>query len=253
MQCILLSHVFIRDNEQDKLQAVEYALRHWREHNPEAYIIVTGHGLRPNIDNFCNNMVWQKDIIEKEIHKGHPYLVSKGLEIAEEKGFENVLKSRCDTIHTKKNMFDFAKSLLQDDKKMLVTQQTSLVKQELGDLFLYGSTELMKKMFNINNWYPTKSGLNSLANNFLAQCEEESWRDACINNLQLVDIFKLRWIDFRSNWDMLKDCQTKLMNFTLDNEHLYYWGSKEKWHVWNLAGECTTKLKHVATEKEWYR
>ena len=198
-------------------------------------------------------MVWQKDIIEKEIHKGHPYLVSKGLEIAEEKGFENVLKSRCDTIHTKKNMFDFAKSLLQDDKKMLVTQQTSLVKQELGDLFLYGSTELMKKMFNINNWYPTKSGLNSLANNFLAQCEEESWRDACINNLQLVDIFKLRWIDFRSNWDMLKDCQTKLMNFTLDNEHLYYWGSKEKWHIWNLAGECTTKLKHVATEKEWYR
>ena len=197
MQCILLSHVFIRDNEQNKLQAVEFALRHWREHNPEAYIIVTGHGLRPNIDNFCNHMVWQKDIIEKEIHKGHPYLVSKGLQVAEEKGFKHVLKSRCDTIHTKKDMFNFAKSLLQNDKKMLVTQQTSLVKQELGDLFLYGSTELMKKMFNINNWYPTKSGLNSLANNFLAQCEEESWRDACINNLQLVDIFKLRWIDYQ--------------------------------------------------------
>ena len=253
MQCILLSHVFIRDNEQNKLQAVEFALRHWREHNPEAYIIVTGHGLRPNIDNFCNHMVWQKDIIKKEIHKGHPYLVSKGLQVAEEKGFENVLKSRCDTIHTKKDMFNFAKSLLQNDKKMLVTQQTSLVKQELGDLFPYGPTELMKKMFNINNWYPTKSGLNSLANNFLAQCEEESWRDACINNLQLVDIFKLRWIDFRSNWDVLKDCQTQMMNFTLENEHLYYWGAKENWHVWDLAGECTTKLKHVATEKEWYR
>ena len=221
MQCILLSHVFIRDNEQDKLLAVEFALRHWREHNPEAYIIVTGHGLRPNIENFCNHMIWQKEIIEEEIHKGHPYLVSKGLDIAEQKGFENVLKSRCDTVHTKKNMFGFAQSLLQEDKKMLVTQQTSLVKQELGDLFLYGSTSLMKKMFNINNWYPTKSGLNSLANNFLAQCEEDSWRDACMNNLQIVDIFKLRWIDFRSNWDTLKDHQTKLMNFTLDNEHLY--------------------------------
>ncbi len=252
MQCILLSHVFIRDNEQDKLLAVEFALRHWREHNPEAYIIVTGHGLRPNIENFCNHMIWQKEIIEEEIHKGHPYLVSKGLDIAEQKGFENVLKSRCDTVHTKKNMFGFAQSILQEDKKMLVTQQTSLVKQELGDLFLYGSTSLMKKMFNINNWYPTKSGLNSLANNFLAQCEEDSWRDACMNNLQIVDIFKLRWIDFRSNWDTLKDHQTKLMNFTLDNEHLYYWGVKENWHVWNLTGECTTKLKHVATEKEWY-
>ena len=112
MQCILLSHVFIRDNERDKLQAVEFALKHWREHNPEAYIIVTGHGLRPNIDNFCNHMVWEKDIIEKEIHKGHPYLVSKGLQVAEEKGFENVLKSRCDTIHTKKDMFNFCRSLL---------------------------------------------------------------------------------------------------------------------------------------------
>lgn len=252
-QCILLSHVFIRDNETDKLQSVEFALKHWREHNPEAYIIVTGHGLRPNIENFCNHMIWERNIIEKEIHKGHPYLVSRGLDVAEQKGYDNVMKSRCDTIHTKKNMFEFARSLLQADKKMLVTQQTSLVKQELGDLFLYGSTALMKKMFNINNWYPTKSGLNSLANNFLAQCEEDSWQDACINNLQLVDVFKLRWIDFRSNWDVLKDHQTNLMNFTLDNEHLYYWGVEENWHVWDLSGECTTKLKHVAIEKEWYR
>lgn len=252
-QCILLSHVFIREGETEKLQSVEFALKHWRKHNPEAYIIVTGHGSRPNIDNSCNHVIWQSQIIEKEIHKGHPYLVSQGLDIAEQKGFANVLKSRCDTIHTKDDIFNFAKSLLHPDKKMLVTQQTSLVKQELGDLFLYGSTALMKKMFNINNWYPTKSGLNSLANNFMAQCDEDSWRDACVNNLQLVDIFKLRWVDFRSNWDFLKDHQTQLMNFTLDNEHEYYWGAKEKWHLWNISGECISKLKHVATEKEWYR
>lgn len=253
-QCILLSHVFIHEGETEKVQSVEFALKHWRKHNPDAYIIVTGHGSpKPNIQNYCNAMLWLTEVLEKEIHKGHPYLVKKGLDLAKEKGFENVLKSRCDTIHNKKDIFNFAKSLLHSDKKLLVTQQTSLVKQELGDLFLYGSTDLLRDIFNLNNWYPTKSGLNSLANNFLAQCNEDSWYDACINNLQLVDIFKLRWLDFRSNWDTLKKYQTNMLNFTLDNEHEYYWGAKEKWHVWDLAGECVEKLKHVATEKEWYR
>ena len=62
-QCILLSHVFIREGETDKLQSVEFALKHWRKHNPEAYIIVTGHGLRPKIDNSCNHVIWQSQIL----------------------------------------------------------------------------------------------------------------------------------------------------------------------------------------------
>ena len=49
MECILLSHVFIRDTEQHKLETVEFALQHWRQNNQNAYIIVTGHGLQPNI------------------------------------------------------------------------------------------------------------------------------------------------------------------------------------------------------------
>ena len=171
-QCILLTHVFIREGEKDKLESVEFAMKHWRQHNPDAFIIVTGHGVKPNIESYCNEMIWFPNIIEKEIGKGHPHLVTKGLDIAERKGFEHIVKSRCDTIHNKKDIFSFAKSLLQADKKLLVTQQTSLKKQELGDLFLYGSIELMKKIFNVNNWYPTKSGLNSLANNLLAQCDE---------------------------------------------------------------------------------
>lgn len=252
-QCILLTHVFIREGEKDKLESVEFAMKHWRQHNPDAFIIVTGHGVKPNIESYCNEMIWFPNIIEKEIGKGHPHLVTKGLDIAERKGFEHILKSRCDTIHNKKDIFSFAKSLLQADKKLLVTQQTSLKKQELGDLFLYGSIELMKKIFNVNNWYPTKSGLNSLANNLLAHCDEGSWAEVCKNRLQLVDIFKLRWIDFRSNWQELKNAKTNLLNFTLDNEHNYYWGAKEKWHVWNLAGECIEKIPHVAIEKEWYK
>ena len=241
----------MRANELQKLEVLEFAIKHWRHNNPDSYIILAGHGLKPNATE-CDFVHWEKEINERDINVGHPRLCNIAYDHAKAKGFTKVLKSRADSIHLLKNICSQADTLLKD-KKMLVTQQTSLVKQELGDLFLYGSTALMKKMFNINNWYPTKSGLNSLANNFMAQCDEDSWRDACVNNLQLVDIFKLRWVDFRSNWDFLKDHQTQLMNFTLDNEHEYYWGAKEKWHMWNISGECISKLKHVATEKEWYR
>lgn len=254
MHCILLSHVFIREGETEKLESVEFAIKHWGEHNPEAFIIITGHGQRPrNLDHYCNYIIWEDNIIEKEIHKGHPYLVSRGLEIAERKGFRNILKSRCDTIHTIKNVVEHAKSLLPSDKKMLVTQQTSLVRQELGDLFLYGPTSMMQKMFNIDKWYPTKSGLNSLANNFLDMCDEDNWRDACLNNLNLVDIYNLKWIDFRSNWQELKDKKHAMLSNNLNDEHKYYWGVKEKWHVWDEAGNCTSKLPHIVTEEEWQR
>ena len=51
-QCILLTHVFIREGEKDKLESVEFAMKHWRQHNPDAFIIVTGHGIKPNIESY---------------------------------------------------------------------------------------------------------------------------------------------------------------------------------------------------------
>ena len=250
--CILLSNVFIRTGELEKKNLVEFALKHWRQHNREAHIVVTGHGLKPDIEKYCNYVLWPEQIIEKEINKGHPYLVSQGLEYIEQKGFEYVVKSRCDTVHTMKNIFEFALDKLAK-QKMLVTQQTSLQKQELGDLFLFGKVTFMKRIFNIDNWYPTRSGLNSLANNFFAQCDEDVWSEACLKNLQLIDICKLRWIDFRSNWDQLKNKKDELLSFNLDAEHKYYWGVKEGWHLWDSEDNCTYKLPHITIEKEWYR
>ena len=251
-QCILLSHVFIRNGETDKLDKVEFALEHWRKYNPDAYIVVTGHGVKPNIEQHCDHIIWPSQIIQKDINVGHPHLVSQGLEHIEEKGFENVLKSRCDTVHNIKNIFAFAQEKL-DNKKMLVTQSTSLTQQVLGDLFLFSSVSLMKTIFDVDNWYPTKTGLTSLANNFLAQCEQTSWKDACLQNLQLIDICKLKWIDFRSNWEILKKHKHQLLDGSIGYPHKYYWGVKENWHVWNERDECINKLPHVVIEEEWYK
>ena len=136
---------------------------------------------------------------------------------------------------------------------MLVTQQTSLTQQSLGDLFNFSKVDLMKKIFNVDQWYPTKTGLTSLANNFLAQCDQSTWKDACLHNLKLIDIWKLKWIDFRRNWQELKDKQHAMLSNNLDDEHNYYWGVKEKWHVWDESGKCIHKLPHIVIEEEWYR
>jgi len=253
MQCILLSHVFVRENEKHKLDAVEFALKHWRKHNPEAYIIVTGHGSIPNILEYCNHMHWPETILEKDINVGHPHLVTVGLEHAIQRGYSKVLKSRTDTIHAVPNIVEYCDTLLKD-KKMLVTQQTSISKPEMGDLFLYGDAELMNKSFNEDNWYPTKTGLRSLAKNFLAMCDEDDWHDACINNLSFVDIFKIKWIDFRKNWDELKSSTEQMLVNKLNDEHKYYWGAMEKWHVWDTHGNLTfskPKMGKITTEKEW--
>ena len=45
--CILLSHVFINKGEQHKIDAVNFTVQHWRRHNPNAYIILVGHGEIP--------------------------------------------------------------------------------------------------------------------------------------------------------------------------------------------------------------
>ena len=251
-QCILLSHVYIRDREQDKIDKVEFALKHWRKYNPDAYIVVTGHGVQPDIRKYCDHIIWPEQIIQKDINVGHPHLVSLGLEYIEQKGFEYVLKSRCDTVHNIKNIFVFAHQQLKD-KKMIVTQSTSLKQQALGDLFLFSTVSLMKTIFKVDNWYPTKTGLTSLANNFLAQCDQPIWKDACIQNLKLIDICKLKWIDLRSNWQTLKNYREDIMNATLESPQKYYWGVKENWHVWNDKNECIHKLPHVVTEEEWYK
>ena len=251
--CILLSHVFIRQGEQHKLDAVKFALQHWRAYNPEAYIIVTGHGLEPDIDGYCNHVYWPTEIVERDINVGHPHLVAKGLQHAIDKGFKNVLKSRSDTIHSIPNIVEHCRNLL-GDKKMLVTQQTRIDKPEMGDLFLYGDTQLMLESFDEHNWYPTKTGIKPLAQNFMSRVGEDNWQMACKKYLAFVDIFNVKWIDFRKNWEDLKDKQSDMMENCLANEHNYYWGAMEKWHVWDRLGNLIyskPKMGKITTEKDW--
>ena len=70
-QCILLSHVFIDKGvnpydtgtqwyngsniQQMKIDQANFSVEHFRKNNPDAYIIVTGHGIKPNkLNDYCD-------------------------------------------------------------------------------------------------------------------------------------------------------------------------------------------------------
>jgi len=249
--CILLSHTFIRENECFKIDQVNFSVKHFRKHNQNSYIILTGHGLKPeNAFAYCDYVYWSDSIIEKEINVGHPYLVNIGFDHAIEKGFSHICKTRSDGIHLIDDLFLFSHENLKD-KKILITQQTRFHEKHIGDLFMYGELNFLKKCWDIDKWYPTTTGLSSLANNFFELCDKTDWKSALINNCSFKDIFSLRWIDFRNNWDHLKDRTEDMIKNEMHDFEKYLWGSSEGWHVFDKTGTMIGNSHNVISEELW--
>lgn len=241
-QCILLTHLFIDENEEGrnlKIDQANFSVQHFRKNNPNAYIIVTGHGVKPDkLDYYCDYVYWQPEIIRKEIGYGHPFLVNVGLDHAVDKGFSHLLKTRLDGVNLIPNIFDWCFNE-SEGKPYLTTQATSKDMMVLCDLFNFGELEFMKKCWKMDNWYPSTDGLEPHARNFFNACSENNWEDALKNNCSFKNLFKLKWIDFRggNNWNSLKNKKEEMLNNKLDDYINYLWGQTEGWFVWNENGQ----------------
>jgi len=249
--CIILTHTYIRKNESHKLEPLEYAVSHFRKNNPNDYIIVAGHGLRPKVD--CDYFFWEDQINEKDLNVGHPRLCNIAFDHALEKGFTKAMKTRADSIHLIENVCEYSRNLL-GDKKILVTQQTNIERQMIGDLYMFGELDFLKKCWNIDTWYPTRTGVTSLANNFFSLVSENDWRQACLNNLAFVDIYNLKWICLQKNWQEVEAHKKNVLDNDLPNWHNHLWGSKQKWHTWDTQGNFVfskPKVGKITTEKDW--
>ena len=249
--CIILTHAYIRPHEEYKIAPIEFAVKHYRHNNPNDYLMLLGHGIKPNVD--CDYMYWEDPVNEKDINVGHPRLCNMAYDHAAQKGFKKVLKTRSDSIHLIRNLCEFADDKLQN-KKILVTQQTRIDKPQVGDLFMYGDLDFLKLCWNIDKWYPTKTGVTSLANNLQSVVRESSWRDCCINHLRLIDIYNLKWICLQKNWKNIFDNMSKVMENDMPDWHESLWGSRQKWHVWSKDGELIyskPKVGKITTEKDW--
>lgn len=226
MGCILLTHVFIESGQEAKLDQSNFVVEHFRKNNPNDHIIVTGHGLKPDkLSDYCDYVYWSDQIIGSDIGYGHPVLVNKGLDYVEQKGFTHLLKTRLDGVNLLPNIFDWCMHEL-GDKKYLTTQATAIDNFVLCDLFNFGSVEVMKKCWDITNWYPNLDGLVPHAKNFFNLCEEDTWFEALKNNCVIKDILTLKWIDFRAsnNWDLLRSRREEIFNNNLDGYKNFLWG-----------------------------
>ena len=252
--CIILTHAYVEPDQKYKLEPIEFAARHARQNNPHSYIILAGHGLKPDIDaGVCDFIYWEDQINRKDINVGHPRLCNIAYDHAESKGFEKILKTRADSIHLIENLIPHCDKLL-GNKKLLVTQQTTIDRQQIGDLFLYGDLEFIKKCWNIDTWYPTNTGVKSLAKNFISAVAEQDWHDACVNNLSFVDIYNLKWVCLQKNWEEVSQKSDDVMKNILPNWHNHLWGSKQKWHIWDADGNLIyskPKVGTITTEKDW--
>ena len=79
---LVLSHVFVRKNEEHKWAWIEHSIdRHRNLH--DFFIILSGHGepVPKHIIDKLDGLYWLQDIKEEEIGQGHPHFCIRGYEI----------------------------------------------------------------------------------------------------------------------------------------------------------------------------
>lgn len=227
--CLLITHQFIKNNsEKWKYDIFDFCINYYRENNPDTYIILTGHGLKPRKSTLekVDWVYWQESIIKSDIGKGHPMLTTIGLQHAKEKGFEYVCKTRLDTINLIKNIVEFCDNKLKLSKKLILNIYAYDDRYQLMDLFIYSKTDVLLKLFNPNKWKTSwcKDGTGPVAQNYLEDINNvkiifpfnsDFWKKELDKNCLIIDIKELKWIDLR----LIKD----LKNINLDNWKEYLW------------------------------
>jgi len=206
MNCLILTHVFVNENEAYKFDIIKYVLNFYRNNNENLYIIVGGHGLSlpDDIRKLCDFVEWYPNVIVSEIGKGHPILVNNCLKHAKQKGFKVVTKNRLDCIIDIKDFHKhFEQILNEENKKCLITQQTSFDNYMIGDLLMHGDIDFLINLWDNKQWNYATDGLRNLSFNFCRYHNialDINWRKPLRETFSFRDRETLRWFDIASNW-----------------------------------------------------
>jgi hypothetical protein len=224
-KCILITHQFIKKGEEHKIEIFKFVLEYYRKHNPTSFIILTGHGIKPpeEILKIADHYYWSENIIKGEIGKGHPRLVTIGLKKAKDLGVDYVCKTRLDSIIMIPEILDYCDNILRKSKKKMINTHYYTSNYLLMDLFNYGKTDLLIKLYDPNNWYVKwdKSGLGPVAKNYLDQFnfelklpfDKNYWESCVLKYTHIITPKDLKWIDFRRYPKLIENISIKENNF----------------------------------------
>lgn len=217
---LILSHIFVRENEKFKFSIVQKIIDLYKKSNINFYYVLSGHGLEPSeeLKKQFDYIIWSQKIDENQIGRGHPFFCIKAYEHMIEKGIEKTLKMRAyDYLDT--NIIDTN----YDNNKILISEQYSKKLQYIGDLFLFGDTKKIHNLWTSLNWDYSKNGLNNLYNNckHLANNNNTEINEFINSNFEYIEPEILNWITFEDH-DLDKNEKAQLWGKNKNYE--YYKG-----------------------------
>jgi hypothetical protein len=241
-----------------KLDIVEFGLKHLRKFNPAAVIILTGHGQRPKGDALleCDEVMWTN--ISEPLNE-HGYVVgmpaqfkyvSRGLNKAKELGFSRVLKTRGDCVVGIPEIVHHCDQILDSEQKLLlITQQTG--QDRMGDCFMYGDTDLLCRTWDEGNQVVNADGLQNTAYHFRqAMSDGGDWLSLVRRTCAFRDVINLKFTCLRWNYQVLYDKLFAMMSPDY-NFRAFHWGKNPGWCRFDTAGNMIAE-PYLWSEKSFY-
>ena len=260
---------------EDKIEIIDTTISQLRALNPNSYIILVGHGLTPHKKTIskCDHFIWE------DLHSidgggtvtGMPAQyksVSKGVKAAKERGFKYCLKTRGDSLVGKRDIISYCHQVISEEqKKILLTQQTGRSLYKFGDCFMYGEMDLIDSIWDLNNHPFHNDGLRhtgaSFVKHFTGQFPPKeydqdrelfngmNWEQMLREYASFRNLTRFNFCDLRWNYNDLKgpswnSYREKMLNNTYDYSTIW-WGTKNGWHIFDSDGN----LEHNNSICSW--
>lgn len=253
-------------NHLEKLNLVEFGLKHLRAFNNDSYIILSGHGHRPNDESLaqCDHVIWDDELRPLNEHGyviGMPAqyeYVSRAIDHAITKGFTYCVKTRGDCVVGISSIAAHCDSICKmEQKDMLITQQTG--DGRMGDCFMYGEIQLMHRTWDAKNKMFHPDGLINTAHHYsvaLGHTERpQNWKEFLRSTCAFRDVHKLKFTCLRWAYRQL-DClsdniKNQMMQPTFDFAK-YHWGSTVGRHSFDANDNMTCPDPGMWSAKDFY-
>tara|TARA_Y100000592_G_C5477869_1_gene323462 strand:+ start:1488 stop:3035 length:1548 start_codon:yes stop_codon:yes gene_type:complete len=254
---------------EQKKKLIDLSISHLRKNNPDAYIILVGHGEEPlqNTIDKCDYFDWgpahPMDSGGTLINNPAQFTyVSKGIKHAIRKGFKYCVKTRGDSLIGIPNIADYChKQIQSENKNIFLTQQTGDSLYKMGDCFMYGEINMLDSIWDMDNPLFHIDGLRNTGANFIKYFTGDhppqdfdssrklyldlNWEELLKEKVCFRDLYKIKFCDFRWNYhDLEKMGWDQIYSLIMDNKYnlnSILWGRKNGWHVFDDNGELISQ------------
>lgn len=217
------------------------SLANLRQNNPNAFIVLSGHGVTcPELD-YVDAYYWEdkcRPMATAGYVEGLPAqytFVDIGLELVEEAGFTSCLKTRTDCIIQRENITSWCQEILEkENRQILLTQQSG--GGRIGDCFMYGNVSDLRKIWHRDNPVHSADGLLNTGFHFEKAFPRKPSKDFLTYVREYAsfrDVTDIPFICLR--WGSGKITDEEIMENRVDVSK-HHWGRVNEWHIFDDDG-----------------